>query len=140
MRRRVGLVGLCCVLLANSSSWAATVEPGPGPGVTSINQGRGFQLIFSTVQGNTGDSVMVGPGGSATITYKDGCKQEVKPGAVVTIQEDPSPCAAGAFAQSPDPGFWVAAGGAAIGAGFAICAAIQDCLSSNNTNNKPLSP
>lgn len=139
MRRRVGLVGLCCALLANGSSWAATVEPGPGPGTTSINQGRGFQLIFGGVQGNPGDSVMVGPGGSATISYDDGCKVQVNPGRVEVIQS-PSPCTAGAFAQSPDPGFWVAAGGAAVGAGFAICAAIQGCLTSNNNNNKPLSP
>lgn len=136
MGRRTGLVSFCCVLLASSSSWAAAVDP-VRP-TASINQGQGFQIFFSRVQGNPGDSVMVGPGGLATITYDDGCKVEVNPGRVETIQ-NPSPCSSGAFAQTDDWGLWVAAGGAAAGAGFAACAA-TGCFSSNKNNTTPLSP
>jgi hypothetical protein len=108
-------------------------------GVASINQGQGFQTIFGRVQGNPGDSVMVAPGGSAKITYDDGCTQDVNPGAVVTIQ-NPSPCAAGAFAQTGDPAFWVVLGGTVIAGGVAVCEAIQGCLSSNANRPAPLSP
>ena len=139
MRRRAGLVAFCCVLLASSSSSAATIEP-TRPVASVSYQGQGFQTIFSSVQGNPGDSVMVGPGGLAKIKYEDGCEVQVNPGRIETVQS-PSPCAAGGFAQGPDPGLWVAAGGAALGTGFAVCAAIKGCLTSNNNNNnKPLSP
>jgi hypothetical protein len=138
MHRRTGLVSFCCVILLSSSSWAATVDPVRG--TASINQGQGFQAIFTRVQGNVGDSVMVGPGGSATITYDDGCKQDVNPGAVVTIQ-NPSPCAAGAFAQTGDPLFWGALGATAIAGAVAACEAIQGCLSGSSTPRPvPLSP
>jgi hypothetical protein len=77
--------------------WAATLEPGYGD--LTINQGQGFKPINSRVDANVGDSVMVGPGGTATVVYDDGCKVNVQPGAVTTIAPL-SPCASGSNAQT----------------------------------------
>jgi len=53
-----------CALLVASPSWAAIVEPGIGD--LTINHGQGFKPVTSHANANVGDSVMVGPGGSAT--------------------------------------------------------------------------
>jgi hypothetical protein len=81
-----------CAVLAASPTWAAVVQPGSGN--LTINQGQGFKPVTSASNANVGDSVMVGPGGSATVVYEDGCKVNVQPGAVTTIAAL-SPCAAG---------------------------------------------
>ena len=65
-----GCIG--CALLIASPSWAAMVQPGLGD--LTINQGKGFRPATSRISANVGDSVMVGPGGSATVVYDDGCK------------------------------------------------------------------
>jgi hypothetical protein len=70
----------------------------PGYGDLTINRGQGFKPLTSRINANVGDSVMVGPGGAATITYDDGCKVNVQPGAVTTIAPL-SPCASGSNAQ-----------------------------------------
>jgi hypothetical protein len=67
-----------CAMLIASPSWAAVVQPGFGD--LTINQGQGFKPITGAANANVGDSVMVGPGGSATIVYEDGCKVDVRPG------------------------------------------------------------
>ena len=54
--------------------------------------------MTSRTNANVGDLVMVGPGGSATVVYDDGCKVNVQPGAVTTIAPL-SPCASGSNAQ-----------------------------------------
>jgi hypothetical protein len=89
-----GCIG--CALLIASPSWAAIVEPGLGD--LTINQGKGFRPVTSGISANVGDSVMVGPGGSATVVYDDGCKVNVQPGGVTTIAPL-SPCASGSNAQ-----------------------------------------
>lgn len=94
----------CWAMLLSSSTWAATLQPGSGQ--LSVNQGQGFQPVDSRIDANAGDSVMVGPGGSATLVYDDGCKVDVQPGAVATVAPL-SPCASGSYAQSnndPDYG------------------------------------
>jgi hypothetical protein len=83
-------------VLVASPSWAAVVEPGQGN--LSINQGHGFKPVKKPINARVGDSVMVGPGGAATVTYDDGCKVNVEPGAVTTIARL-SPCASGSNAQ-----------------------------------------
>jgi hypothetical protein len=106
-KRRHFLSALCigCTLLS-SASWATTVEPGQGE--LSINRGQGFKPVNSQVNAKIGDSVMVAPGGSATVVYDDGCKVSVQPGAVTSIAPL-SPCASGSNAQTrwdwcrPDP-------------------------------------
>jgi hypothetical protein len=89
-----------CALLIASPSWAALVEPGLGD--LTINKGQGFKPVKSSITANVGDSVMVGPSGSATVVYEDGCKVNVGPGAVTTIAPL-SPCASGANAQDNRP-------------------------------------
>jgi len=90
-----------CTLLMSGPSWAAMVEPGYGD--LTINRGQGFKPVTSRINANVGDSVMVGPGGAATVTYDDGCQVNVQPGAVTTIAPL-SPCASGSNAQ--DQNFW----------------------------------
>lgn len=100
MAKRSRLVsGLCigCTILIASPSWAATVVPTTGD--LSINQGQGFKPVRSGMNANVGDSLMVAPGGAATVVYEDGCKVNVQPGAVTTIAPL-SPCASGSNAQN----------------------------------------
>jgi hypothetical protein len=80
-------------------------------GELSINQGHGFKHVTRRINAKVGDSVMVGPGGTATVVYDDGCKVNVQPGAVISI-ESLSPCASGANAAQ---GSWV-------------CDALQVCV------------
>jgi hypothetical protein len=111
MAKRSRLVsGLCigCIILIASPSWAATVVPTTGD--LSINQGQGFKPVKNGMNANVGDSVMVGPGGAATVVYEDGCKVNVQPGAVATIAPL-SPCASGSNAEDQQwtpatIGFW----------------------------------
>jgi hypothetical protein len=63
------------------------------------HQGHGFKPVKKPINARLGDSVMVGPGGAATVTYYDGCKVNVEPGAVTTIARL-SPCASGSNAQN----------------------------------------
>src|SRR5689334_9366933 len=136
MRSQNRLVSALCVgcsLLIASQSWAATIESGQGD--LTINQGKGFQPVTSRGTANVGDSVMVGPGGSATVVYDDGCKVSVRPGAVATIAPL-SPCASGSNAAdmgvprtvpaaqpvyAPETNWWEAALGVALfGTGIGI--------------------
>jgi hypothetical protein len=95
---------------------------------------------------------MVGPGGSATIAYEDGCKVDVRPGAVTTIAPL-SPCASGSNAQNrynpnckvdpygrpydcgDDWGWAIGAGLLAIGLGVGIYEATK-----GNGTTQPASP
>ncbi len=87
---------IACTILMSGPSWAAMVEPGYGD--LTINRGQGFKPVASRTSANVGDSVMVGPGGSATVVYDDGCKVNVQSGAVTAIAPL-SPCASGSNAQ-----------------------------------------
>ena len=62
-------------------------------GTVSVNRGDGYQPITGSSEISTGDTVMVSPDGRAQVTYADGCKIEIRPGAVVTIGSA-SPCSA----------------------------------------------
>ena len=115
-----------------NSGWAATLQPGQGN--LTINQGQGFQPVNNRIDANVGDSVMVGPGGSATVVYDDGCKVNVEPGTVATIGPL-SPCASGSNAE--DYGVnW-----GAVGLGFAAAAltgvGIYEATKSNNNATSP---
>jgi hypothetical protein len=96
-RPLLSALSIGCAVLMASPSWAAVVVE-PGDGDLTINRGQGFKLATSRINANVGDSVMVGPGGAATVTYDDGCKVNVQPGAVTTIASL-SPCASGSNAQ-----------------------------------------
>jgi hypothetical protein len=135
-------LSISCAVLVASPSWAAIVEPGYGD--LTINQGQGFKPVASRSNANIGDSVMVGPSGSATLTYEDGCKVNVQPGTVITVAPL-SPCASGSNAQTGpnyypdrdnDPLWgWVVGGLAGVGLGIAIWQASKD-----HGNTQPASP
>ena len=96
-RSLLGALSIGC-LLVGSPCWAAIVEPGQGKSM--INEGQGFKPITGSTNAKVGDSVMVGPGGTATITYDDGCKVRVQPGAVARITPL-SPCTSGTKPEIP---------------------------------------
>ena len=105
----------------------ATIEPGYGD--LTINQGQGFQPLTSRTKANIGDSVMVGPGGTATVVYDDGCKVRVQPGAVATIAPL-SPYASGSYAAdlglpapAAPPETYVEGNSAWLGVGVGLLAA-----------------
>lgn len=70
---------------------AATVTPGTGQ--VLVNTGDGFEAVSGPTTVGPGDTVMVYPGGSATISYGGGCSVSVEPGGVVSVSERP-PCSA----------------------------------------------
>lgn len=127
----------CCAMVLSSSTWAASLLPGQGD--LSVNHGNGFQPVNSRMDANVGDTVMVGPGGSATVVYDDGCKVNVQPGGVATV--DPiSPCASGSYAQSNDNSNTLGAivmGGVVLGL---IGGGIYAATNTPNTNGTAASP
>jgi hypothetical protein len=138
MAKRPVVGAFCLAMLLSTSSWAATVEPGQGS--LTVNQGQGFQPVNSRIDANVGDSVMVAPGGSATVVYDDGCKVEVQPDAVTTIAPI-SPCASGSYAQ--DGGFnWTGAlvMGGAFGAALGVGIYEASQTSNGNGATAPASP
>lgn len=95
---RALICGLCFALTFAGGALAQTATVEPLQGDLSINQGQGFQRVDSRVQANVGDSLMVAPGGSASLVYPDGCQVTIQPGSVVSIAPL-SPCASGSLAQ-----------------------------------------
>lgn len=137
MAKRPFLGALCLAMLFSTSSWAASIEPGQGS--LTLNQGQGFQPVNSRIDANVGDSVMVAPGGSATVVYEDGCTVNVQPGAVTTIAPL-SPCASGSYAQDNGSN-WVGAlvmGG--VAGGLAALAGYEASKSTTSSTVNPASP
>lgn len=136
MAKKPFVSAFCLAMLLSTSSWAATVEPGQGS--LTINQGQGFQPVNSRIDANVGDSVMVAPGGSATVVYDDGCTVNVQPGAVTTVAPL-SPCAAGSYAQDNSnlAGALVMGGVAGGLLGLGIYEATK---SSSSSSTAPVSP
>jgi hypothetical protein len=100
MRKFLGMACFAGAFVFATGSWAVDIQAGQGD--LSVNQGQGFQKVNGRIDANVGDSLMVSPDGSATVSYPDGCQVSVQPGAVTTIAPL-SPCAAGSFAQAPPP-------------------------------------
>jgi hypothetical protein len=132
---RLFLCALSCVALAASPCLGATVEPGQGS--LSINDGQGFTPVGGPVIAKVGDSLMVAPGGTATVVYDDGCKVAVQPDGVTTIAPL-SPCASGSYAQDGDFSW----GGVAMGvlAGGALGLGIYEALQTPSGSGAPISP
>lgn len=135
MAKRPFLGAICLAMLLSTSSWAATLQPGQGS--LTINQGQGFEPVNSRIDASVGDSVMVAPGGSATVVYDDGCKVNVQPDAVTTIAPI-SPCASGSYAQ--DGSNWTGALVMGVAAGAALGLGIYEASQSPNGSGAPASP
>jgi hypothetical protein len=136
MRGLLAALSIGCLLLAGSAASAATIEPVKGD--ISVNQGQGFKKVDAAFEAKVGDAVMVSPGGSAKVSYADGCAIELKPGAVMVIAAL-SPCASGSYADENDrndpPGALIFGGVVAGVTGFVIYEILQ-----NTGANKPASP
>jgi hypothetical protein len=91
MRVTAGLTAFIAVVSLSVNSFAATVTATQGQ--VLINRGQGYQLVTTSVQASAGAIVIANPGGSAEVSYPDGCRVNVMPGAVVTIAPE-SPCKA----------------------------------------------
>src|SRR5580692_4918111 len=135
----VSLIGGSVLLV--SASWAATIEPVQGN--LSLNQGQGFQPVNSRVNANVGETVVVAPGSAAAVTYSDGCKVTVQPGAVTTIAPL-SPCASGSMADDNNNnsnGLYFLGVAAGFGlAGFGIYEIIHHNNNNSTAENHPISP
>ncbi len=133
----IGVLFFASAMLAGTSGWCATIEPGQG--ALSINHGDGFQPINSRVDAAVGDAVMVGPGGGATIVYDDGCKVAVAPGVVATVAPL-SPCASESFAQDNNSNDNYALDAAMITGVLTVWGVDIYLGTKSSNNNNPASP
>jgi hypothetical protein len=142
MRMLRCVVAASAILAFDGSAFAATVTAIAGP--LQVNTGSGFHKVAGSAEVAPGSSVMVEPAGKAQITYTDGCKVPVNPGAIAVVAPV-SPCAQGADLGLPpptynDPGYLNYLGyGLALGAGIGIGCAIW-CGQHGSTNIVPVSP
>jgi len=136
MRELLAALCIGCLLLAGSAASAATIQPVKGD--ISVNQGQGFKKLDAAFEAKVGDAVMVSPGGSAKVSYADGCAIELKPGAVMVIAAL-SPCASGSYADEDDhndnTGALIYGGVVAGVSGFVIYEILQ-----NTKTRPPASP
>ena len=84
-----GVAAFIAAVALSLSSFAATVMPEQG--IVLVNHGNGYENATGPTAVNPGDIVVVNPGGSAQITYPDGCTVPVAVGAIVTVGAQ-SPC------------------------------------------------
>ncbi len=115
-----------CALLAATPALAAALQPGAGT-LYVMQNGSGYQPVAAPTEVPPGTLVMVSPGGSANMTYADGCVVPIQPGSVFPVQTV-SPCAS-PYAQQPasewtvqNPGAtpWLLGGGALVLAGVGV--------------------
>jgi hypothetical protein len=105
-------------------------------GQVTINRGNGYEEVVSWADGHAGDKVMAGPGGYGKIIYSNGCVVNVRPGAVVAVQDEP-PCRDGAvIAGHP----YLIAGAMAAGVVAGIVSLSGGNDNNNNKHSKPASP
>lgn len=89
---RTGFFTTCVLALVSSTgmAWSASLVSVDGP--VSVNNGQGFKPITEAVVLRPGDVVMASPGGSAKLSYDDGCVVGINAGSVVPVRAT-SPCA-----------------------------------------------
>lgn len=88
--KKLAASALSIALFATGAS-AATLTGVQGP--VMVNPGTGYYMAVGPVELKAGDLVMVGPGGSAQMSFPDGCNAPLAPGSVTAVKPS-SPCAA----------------------------------------------
>ena len=106
-------------------------------GKVSINRGDGYQPLVERTSASPGDLVMASPNGSGKITYSDGCVVEVKPGAVVPVNES-SPCTT-PTRSGFKPGYLIV-GVLVVGGVAGVIALAGGGDDNDKTSDKPASP
>ena len=138
MRISRTLVSFVAGMALCAPAFAATL--GGVQGVVMVNRGNGYQTVTGPTQLNPGDVVVVNPGGSAQISYGDGCNVPVEVGAVVTVGAQ-SPCATQASEpQGPGLGTGEETGLGIVLLNTAAAAGIVLGLLYANKNDKAASP
>ena len=103
MRMFLALIAATWQLSSYAAASSATITSVSG--TVSLNRGEGFHRITAGAEGSPGDTVMVGPGSGAEITYASQCRVKVGPRSVFIIGvDDPCSrgCAVGSLKDTPD--------------------------------------
>ena len=83
-------------------------------GQVLVNRGGTYRIVKEPMELKAGESVLANPGGSAVVSYTDGCNVPVAPGSIVAVAAA-SPCAA---AMSHDGAAPAGVGGSSQTYGF----------------------
>ena len=84
-----GMAAFVSAMALSLSSFAATVVPEEG--IILVNRGSGYVNATGPTNVGPGDIIVVNPGGSAQLSYPDGCTVQVDVGSIVTVGAQ-SPC------------------------------------------------
>lgn len=109
MRKSAAACMFMASLLIAETAAAATLSTVQG--TVLVNRGKGFRTASQGGEVQTGDNIMARPGGSATVTFPNGCTMRVDPGTVFTVPPMDHCLLAAAPIET------IAVGAAAIGAG-----------------------
>lgn len=89
MIRRIKQAGaFCLATLLGFAAQAATLDVTRG-GVLVSRAGGPYEAVDQPIHLQSGDSILVDPGGAARVVYANGCAVEVQPGMVFTVSEPP---------------------------------------------------
>ncbi len=95
MKKIVALAAVAALFASTSIAGAAGLaEITSSSGKVLVNQGAGFVPVAGMMSLNAGDSVMVGEGAQAQISFATGCTVTAGSASVTTIS-DVAPCQAG---------------------------------------------
>lgn len=126
MLKRSILMLFGAALLASSAQAATLSASGP----VSVNRGNGFQPVSGTVTVNPGDRVLVGNGGSASISYTASCVTSVAPNRMAVVRGT-APCTTTTTTElTPAGNTGLIVGGALLAGGVAAAVIV-----SNNKSN-----
>lgn len=108
MTVKITLLAMACMTLTAGVSQAADqTQEAPLASIAAIkgsvllNQGQRYEPIRAGMPLAPGDRVLAVKDGVATVTFRDGCRVEVKPGKLLTVGPQ-SPCAEPTAAAEPD--------------------------------------
>ena len=137
MAKSKTLAGFVLALLLSGQVQAATLSGVQGS--VMVNPGSGYYLTVGPANLKPGDLVMLNPGGSAQLTFPDGCIVPLQAGTVVTVGAT-SPCLAQTGPGHPgaqwfDLDMMIIATGVVAGAGLIALA-----ISASSDLSKPASP